>query len=235
MRRFATILFTLLAATMAMAQDAPQKPLRVGIGLLGSTYTGDLNTGGQSFTRFYPGMAFSLQFASPKLLSPQLNTGFGKFVAQDRDIAAIDGIQPNTYAETPYFFVDFRLRARFLRDRVIGPFVSAGIGMLGYTPKDMAGNNLLDNISSRKEEEVYGSLTASFPLSFGTEIRMSHFVSVALEYTFRPTGSDYLDNIGILGQRDGKDKVQSMLLSLYFTIDPERTINPNNMRGRDRR
>lgn len=235
MRNLAISFIILASALTAFGQAPIQKPLRVGVGLLGSTYAGDLSTNGKTFTRFYPGMGFSLQFASDKLLHPQLNTGFGKFVAQDRDIPAVDGVQPNTYVETPFFYVDFRLRARFLRERMIVPFASVGLGLLGYTPKDQEGINLLDNIGSRKEEEVYGSISAGFPLSLGTEIRLSHFVSLALEYTFRPTTSDYLDNVGLLGARDGKDKIHSLLLSIFFTIDPERTINPNNMRGRDRR
>lgn len=235
MRKLLTASLLVLLSGHLFGQAPEQKPLRVGMGLIGATYTGDLNTNGQTLYRFYPGLGFSLQFASPKLISPQLNAGFGKFVAQNRKLEAVEGVQPNTYAETPFFYVDFRLRARFLRELPVVPYVSAGIGMLGYTPRDIDGNNLLDNLSTRQEGETYGSLTAAFPLSLGAELTLSHFVSLGLEYTFRPTTSDYLDNIGLLGERSGKDKLHSLMLSIYFTIDPERTIDPNNMRGRDRR
>lgn len=235
MRKFCILILICGGFLFSHAQDLPQKPLRVGLGLLGAAYSGDLTTGGESLTRFYPGFGASLQFLNTKLLSPQLNTGFGKFVAQDRDIPAVDGVQPNTFVSTPFFYVDFRLRARFLREKMVVPYLSAGIGLFGYTPKDMNGNNLVDNVATREDEEIYGSLTAAFPLSLGLEINMSHVVSVGLEYTFRPTGTDYLDNISMLGLRDGKDKLHSLMLSIYFTIDPERTINPNDMRGRDRR
>ena len=218
-----------------LGQGAGQKPLRVGLGLLGATYVGDLNTNGEALYRFYPGMGFSLQFVSPRRISPQLNTGFGKFVAQNRDLEPVGTVVPNTYVETPFFYVDFRLKARFLRERMVSPYLSAGIGLLGYTPKGTDGKNLLDNLSTREDGETYGSITAGFPLSLGTELRMSPFVALGLEYTYRLTGSDYLDNIGLIGLRDGKDKLQSLMLSFYFTFDPERRINPNDMRGRDSR
>lgn len=236
-----TLLIALCCWMMhGIAQDAPQKPLRVGMGLLGAAYSGDLAQGEEAFTRFYPGIGVSLQFVNEKLISPQLNTGFGKFVAQDRDLAAVEGVQPNTFVATNFFFVDFRLRARFLREKAVVPYLSAGIGLLGYTPKDMNGNNLVDNVGTRAEGEIFGSLTAGFPLSLGTEIYLNHLLSVGMEYTFRPTGSDYLDNVGMLGTKAGKDKIHSVLLSMYFTIDPGGTLQPrtkssSGMRGRDRR
>ena len=224
----------LLVNAGLIAQTGPQKPLKMGLGLMGSAYVGDLNTNGESFSRFYPGVSISLQFASEKLIAPQLNTGFGRFLSQNRDLAAIDGIQPNTFVETPIFFVDFRLRVRFLRQTAINPYFSLGLGLLGYTPKDAAGNSLLDNLSTRVEGETYGSLTAGFPLSLGTEIQLSPLLGIGLEYTYRLTTSDYLDNISQLGPRAGNDKLQSLLLSLYITFDPNRPIN-NRIRGKDGR
>jgi hypothetical protein len=217
-----------------MAQSPEQKPLKLGVGLLGASYVGDLSTNGDALYRFYPGVSISLQFDSEKLIAPQLNTGFGKFMAQDRDLQGADGVQPNTYVETNFFFVDFRLRARFLRQTAFNPYFSLGIGLLGFTPKDMEGNSLLDNLSTRAEGETYGSITAGFPFSLGFEVVMSPLVGLGLEYTYRLTATDYLDNISQVGLRDGKDRIQSLLLSVYFTFDPNRSIN-NGIRGKDRR
>ncbi|MEM1001009.1 MAG: hypothetical protein AAGN35_28400, partial [Bacteroidota bacterium] len=183
---------------------------------------------------FHPGVSISLQFASEKLISPQLNTGFGRFVAQDRDLPAVEGVSPNRFVETPFFFVDFRLKARFLRETSFNPYASVGIGLLGFTPRDQDDNNLLDNISTRAEGETYGSLTAGFPLSLGAELQLSPLVGLGLEYTYRLTSSDYLDNIAQLGPRSGNDRLQSLLLSIYFTFDPNRSID-NSIRGKDRR
>ena len=234
MRVLRLCILLLLAASGAMAQTAQQKPLKIGVGLLGASYVGDLNVDGNALHRFHPGVSISLQFDSEKLITPQLNTGFAKVVAQNRDLQPVEGVSPNSFVETPFFFVDFRLRARFLREKAFHPYVSAGIGLLGYTPKDEDGNNLLDNISTRQEGETYGSITAGFPMSIGAELELSPLIGMGLEYTHRFTASDYLDNISQLGTRDGNDKLQSLLVSIYFTFDPNRSIN-NSIRGKDRR
>ncbi len=233
MKKIISIVLFALACTFAVAQQPMQKPLRLGVGLLGASYVGDLNTNGGSLERFSPGANLSLQFASDHLLSPQLNAGFGKFMAQDRDLKAVEGVQPNTFVQTSFFYVDLRLKARFLREAFVHPYLSAGVGLLGFTPKDGEDNSLIDNLASRKDGETFGSITAGLPLSTGFELAFSPIILVGLEYTYRITTTDYLDNIGQIGLRDGKDKLHSLLLTLYITFDPD-AMKSNGLKGRDR-
>jgi len=226
----------LLVKGMHAQNPAPaQSPLRLGFGISGTAYQGDLTTHNDRFYRFNPGFNASLQFASQKLITPQVNVGFGKFTAQDRDIAAVDGIQPNTFVETNFFNVDLRLKVRFFRKHMVNPYGSIGIGLLGYTPRDINGNGLVENTNTRNEDEIYGSITASFPLSAGIEVHMNPILSLGCEYTYRPTGTDYLDNIGQLGLAEGNDKLHTILLVVYFTLDPEGLNDWRNLRGRDSR
>jgi hypothetical protein len=227
------ILLLLAVGARAQAPAPIQTPLRLGIGLMGTSYIGDLNSNGGAWNRFSPGADLSLQFASEHLLSPQLNAGFGKIVAQDRTLAPVDGVVPNTFVQTPFFFVDLRLKARFLREAAVHPYLSAGVGLLGYTPRDLEGDNLIDNLATRKAGESYGSMTVGLPLSAGLELRLHPILHLGLEYTYRVTGSDYLDNIGQVGLRDGKDKMQSLLLTLYITFDPD-AAKSGTLQGRDR-
>jgi hypothetical protein len=233
MKKLVGFAMMLCWVTSLLAQQGPQSPLRLGLGLQGTTYVGDLNTDGTAWHRFSPGASLSLQFASKKLLSPQLNAGFGRIVAQDRSLEPVEGIQPNTFVQTPFFFLDLRLKARFLREAPIHPYLSAGVGMLGYSPKDGDGNNLIDNFATRYEGETYGSMSAAFPLSAGVEIPLHPILLLGLEYTYRPTTSDYLDNVGQAGLRPGKDKLQSLMLTLYVTFDPDAVTN-GSLRSRDR-
>lgn len=221
----------LLLSLPAFGQEE-QKPLRLGLGFFGAAYQGDLTTNGDALHRFHPGANLSIQFASPALITPQINVGFGRFVAQDRDISAEGGIQPNTFVDTRFFFADFRLKARFLREELFHPYASVGIGLLGFTPRDADGNNLLDNISTRNDNETYGTITASFPLSVGMEYELSPLAMIGLEYSFRPVTSDYLDNISELGPKSGNDRLQILMLSIYFTFDPSRTASNRGLRGK---
>ena len=209
-----------------------QKPLRLGLGMFGTAYRGDLTIDGEALHRFYPGFNVSLQFASEKLITPQLNFGFGRFVAQNRNLEPVGGISPNTFTDTRIFFVDFRLKARFLRTGYLHPYLATGIGLLGYTPKDAEGKTLLENFTSRQEGETYGTVTASFPLSLGIELDLHPLLTWGLEYSFRPTSSDYLDNISALGQRSGNDQLHLFTMSLYATFDPSWV--GKGLRGKDR-
>lgn len=217
-------------------EPAPaQSPLRLGFGFMGTAYQGDLTTQGTQFYRFNPGFNASLQFASQKLITPQVNAGFGKFTAQDRDIPAIDGVQPNTFVQTNFFFVDLRLKVRAFRRHKVNPYASIGIGLLGYTPRDEDGNGLVDNSNTRNPDELYGSITAGFPMSLGIEFHMNPIMSLGLEYTRRGTGTDYLDNIGQLGPAEGNDRLHHLQVTLFFTLDPDGLNDWRNLKGRDRR
>jgi hypothetical protein len=238
-RSLTAILFILLLHTGAKAQQpapqpAQQPPLKLGISFFGASYTGDLTPIGSGMDRFYPGFNLSFQFTNKKFISPQLNAGFSRIVAQDRDLQPVDGVQPNTFVETPYFYVDLRLRARFLREKRINPWLSAGVGMLGYSPRDVDNESLINTVSTRNPGETYGSLTAAFPFSIGTEIKLSTILSLGVEYTHRRSGSDYLDNIGQLGYRERKDKINAFLGTVFINFDPV-AMSAGKLRGKDQR
>ncbi len=216
-------------------QKAAQPPkIRLGIGMLASAYSGDLNYNGEQLYRFYPGMNFSLLFGKVKLISPQLNMGFGKFVSQNRLLVLDPQYAVNKYVETSFFYADFRLKVRFLRKSRIHPYFSLGPELFNFTPRDEKGNALSDNLESRKEEEIYGSVAFAFPMSLGFDLKLSHVFGLNAEYTFRPTNSDYLDNIGLLGLKSGKDKVNTFLLGFYVNFDPDYPIVRSFLRTKER-
>lgn len=229
------LFLTLLAIVCLCASaQAQRKPLKMGIGLLGAAYMGDMNQNGTELYKFYPGINSSFEFASHRRLVPQLALGYGKFVAQNRDLGVVDGIRLNTFVETTFFFGDFRLKYRFRKDRKVIPYLSAGFGILNYTPRDVEGNGLSDNISTRPDGEIYSSLAGTLPLSAGCEFKLSPLLSVSVEATHRRTGSDYLDNIGTLGARKGKDHLNTAAITMHLTFDPEHPINIGNLNGRQR-
>ena len=227
-------LFFILTLSLVCFANAQRKPLRMGLGMIGTAYQGDLNVDGTEFYRFYPGAHLTFEFASHKRLTTSLCGGYGRMVAQDRDLQPVDGIQPNIFASTNYFYADFRLKFRFRRDRKLIPYVSVGGGFLNYTPRDAEGNALADNFSTRKDGEEYGSITATLPLSAGIEYNFSKLLAVSVEYTHRRTTTDYLDNIGELGLREGKDHLNTLSLNIHITFDPENPILWMDHKGRDR-
>ena len=210
-----------LLPVMSSAQPAP-KPLQVGIGLMGASYIGDLTEESIYLRRIYPGGNIAIQFDGKAFLQPQFNVGFGKFAEQSDFLLpeATPEATPNRFVETSFFYTDLRMRGRFFRRRAIQPVLGAGVGLVFFNPKDAEGNSLGENIFPRLPDETYNTTVPSFSGSAGLVGRINDLLSISLEYTFRYTGTDYLDNIGMLGSRNGNDRLQHLTVGLFFTLRP---------------
>jgi LysM repeat protein len=158
----------------------------------------------------------------PKRLKVQLNAGFGKF-AEQYDVvkpSTDPNIRVNTFVETSFWYSDLRLKYRFPLSYRFHPFLTAGAGVLSFTPRDESGRSLEGATFSREADEVYSTIIPQIPVGAGVQARLNQSVSFSLEYLFRYTPTDYLDNIGRLGTRDGNDFLHGFQLSMYFTLSP---------------
>lgn len=225
MKKSVHIILFLLAPVLLMGQKGGI-PLKLGFGLSGFTYTGDFTEEDGNIQRYSPGGNFSLQFSGRKSLQFQLNTGFGRFTEQnDGPVFPSSGeIVPNDFVETSFFYTDIRLRYLFLKKLPVRPFFGAGLGLLFFSPRDQEGNYLGEDIFSRLEDETYLTTIGNFPLSAGLDIRLSHRLGLGIEYIHRITPTDYLDNIGKLGPREGNDLLRSFQFSIYLSLGQEQVI-----------
>ncbi|MCB0837638.1 MAG: outer membrane beta-barrel protein [Bacteroidetes bacterium] len=201
------------------AQNNTQKyPLQVGFGLSGVAYVGDLTNSTTRFQRVNPGANLSLQLATPRLLDLQVNGGFGKFSEQVDDGGGV--LEPaNSFVETQFFYGDLRLKLRFLKEKNIQPYLSAGAGIIVFAPRDVNGKHLTRNQSTRNEEEKYNTAIPQLPVVVGWQMILNQTLMVSMDYTYRFTPTDYLDNIGQLGPRKGFDVLHALQISLYFTLN----------------
>ncbi|MCZ2355801.1 MAG: hypothetical protein LC115_03760 [Bacteroidia bacterium] len=213
--------FTVMAQEVSDNEDKPILPkpaLKFGLGFLGITYNGDLNANEEYWHRFYPGGNLSLQFNSVRRLSPQLNIGFSKIIAQDRSLFQ-NGQKSNNYVETPFFWGNVLVKYRFYKTGRVRPHIAAGIGILGFNPKDIEGNNLASNQQTREPGETYSTTVLFFPLNAGVELKLNSFVAIALDYYRFNTTTDYLDNVGKLGKKRGKDILQGLQFTVFWMWD----------------
>ena len=219
------LLIVLFVYPLMMIAQPESVPLKLGISLVGFSYSGDLIEEGDQFRRFYPGSNFSIQFNGKKSLQLQVNTGFGRFTEQaDFPIIPTNTeVIPNDFVETSLFYIDLRAKYWFLKEQSIRPFIGFGLGMLFFNPKDAAGNFLGENIFTRLEDEEYSTTVVNFPLTIGAEMSITQNISLGLDYTYRITPTDYLDNIGKLGAKKGNDALHAIQLGLFFTLKPSTT------------
>lgn len=201
------------------AQEAA--PLRIGVGYTGTAYRGDLTTESAAMWRAEPGANFSVDLDNQKKIRPQLNIGFGRFTEQaDEPLPAPpEGIALSEFVRTSFFYADLRVQYRILRGKKVNPYLSIGAGLFSFQPRDASGNFLGENIFSRLPGEEYLTLIGSCPLSAGIDLPINNNIGLVIEYTYRMTGSDYLDNISQLGPDPGNDQLHTAQIKLCMTLD----------------
>ncbi|MEZ4772140.1 MAG: outer membrane beta-barrel protein [Bacteroidia bacterium] len=233
MKIFVSIcLVILFLPVISMAQPA-SPPLRLGLGFSGYSYLGDLVEQAPRVLRSYPGASLSLQFDGQKRIQMQMNAGFGSFTEQNDLVRTnpITEVIPNDFVQTSFFYTDLRLQVKLLRQSPVRPYLSMGAGLIFFNPRDASGNFLGENIYTRLDNENYSTIIAGFPATAGLEARMSKQLGISLEYTYRFTTSDYLDNIGKLGTKKGNDAIQAVQLSVLISLNPAPVpapAHPNN-------
>ena len=195
----------------------------IGVGMLNSSYIGDLNYGEKSYFRVYPGICFSGQFEGKSHFQAQINIGAGKFIEQydTYRIRPYGETVPNNFVNTSFLYGDLRFKYRFIRKRNFQPYISAGMGAFSFQPKDEEDYLLLPNTYSRPTKNTYASVVPSLPLSVGFRFHWIQNVHLGLEYTYRFTTTDYLDNVGKEGKRVGNDALQSLSIILYLAAKPQ--------------
>jgi hypothetical protein len=211
----------------AFAQ-APGNGIRIGLGIFGVNYIGDFTEKDPYFFRIHPGGNLSIQGDGPGRLQLQANLGYGFFSEQldNRRFDPPEGVKPNSFVTTTFFATDLRMKFRFFRKKNIQPYVQAGAGLLVFSPKDEKGRFLSEAFVTRAQGETYGTFTPQFPVAFGIQGRINSSLSIGIDYSYRFTSTDYLDNIGQLGFRKGNDALQIVQIALHFHIAPAKPEAP---------
>ncbi|TAE55075.1 MAG: hypothetical protein EAZ89_06060, partial [Bacteroidetes bacterium] len=199
--RLCVLLMLMLPALLPAQDSLKRTPLQVGLGFSAFSYVGDLSDPGLGYQRVYPGGEISLQPGNQKALRVQFHAGFGKFADQyDGELpAAPVGVTPPTFVQTQVIHGDLRLSYRLFPRAILQPYVSAGAGLLFFSPRDQNNRRLLAVSSSRPEGETYNTAIPQLPLAAGLQGRITPQVSLSLDYTYRFIPSDYLDNTGQTG------------------------------------
>jgi opacity protein-like surface antigen len=204
---------------VAQAARAPQgfPAVEVGLGLSAYAYSGELSAGRFAQT---PGPGFAAQalLDNRSLLTPVLTIAVGSFSAQRPDFPArIGGGQPNSFVQTRFTTGTLAVRARFLRAQRLRPYAGLGIGLILFFPHDAEGRALTGQASTRAPGEAYGNTALAFQLQAGGSYAISPLLSAYIHYTWLQTGTQYLDNIGQLGQAQN-DALHSLTLGLGLRL-----------------
>lgn len=217
------IVTCLSAPNLSFSQKKPGAP-HLGIGWTGLLYQGDLTMGETDYLRVYPGSNIFLQFANERAFRLRFSAGFGKIVEQvdQRPLLSEESRQTNNYFETNLFYFDLKLMRYFFRKGPVQPYLGFGPSLFFFNPKDQDGNFLIDNIFTREVGEEFATTIFVWPATVGLSFPLSKALRINADYTYRLNMSDYIDNIGLLGQAPGGDQLHAFQVSFDVRLGIDR-------------
>jgi len=185
-------------------------PFKVGISALGANYHGDLN---KTWEKFNLGFNFNLQFEKRKKLMPQINLTTSSITGQNPNHNPKKD-KYNNFVKTNFTALDLRMLYRFTPKKQGSFYTGIGSGILFFNPKDMNGNALIEDKTSRAENENYSNVTFILPVVIGYRRYINPYTSIYMEFSSINPQTKYLDNINQLGNYKKNDR----LFTLHFGI-----------------
>ncbi len=202
------ILFPALMPTFLLAQKN-YRGSEFGLFLGGSYYLGDLNRNGHfnSFTKPAGGIIYRYNF-NPRL-SFKANMLFGTLFADDARSGVPAQEQRNLHFKSPLTELAGEIEFNFM-NYVIGshrtlftPYVFVGIAGFKFNPKAQVDGNwfALQPLSTEGQETTFNGQKRyklnqlAIPFGVGVKAWISSRVGLALEWGWRKTFTDYLDDV----------------------------------------
>ena len=125
---------------------------------------------------------------------------------------------PNTFFKTTLVAVNFDLQYNLVDKENLKVYLSQGIGGIRFQPKDEFGNDLIDQTETRSINEEYRNLTLVLPTMVGVKYLLPNGYGIALQTGLYNTTTDYLDNIGTLGNKGGGDNIWSTRVQVSMPL-----------------
>ncbi len=207
----------ILAGTIAIGQKAPKKTKgfwaksQVNLAAGFSNYYGDLTQSFHIFNQCGYGLAAGLNYRIIPHLNARADIGFSKIHAKDSKNSRIDLQQRNLSFKS--FIWDFSAAVEYdvlnLNNYKVTPYVFAGFGAFYFNPytKDANGYKQFlqylgtegQGLAMYPDRKFYKRVQFEVPMGGGIKWAVSKKVNLAVEYKYRHTNTDYLDDVSRLG------------------------------------
>lgn len=217
MKKLILLTFFILTffSTISQAQTFELGEFGAVIGIGGNTYVGDLNPD-RNTRQFNMQVAFNRYVDDRVFFKWGINYGYiqGEFEPGD-DINL--GINPevNRYFSAKVLSTDLSFNWEVIQWSFIHVYTGAGIGFMDYSIEDSEGRNLNSRPGTRITNEEYDTRLAYFPINLGFVLFPQRQINLIFEQSWNLTNSDYLDNIGYIGDSSSDWILRRMFLVRY--------------------
>jgi hypothetical protein len=187
------------------------------LGISANAYKGDLSA---SYQKWTPAFHAGLKLNFKKRFNSHINLAIGSVSGENLNYAVPSEVTPaptpNTYFKTNFVTVNYDLQLHLLKYKGLMVYISQGIGLIRYEPKDAQNNKLLDNFSSRASNESYSNVSAVLPTQAGIQYILKNGYGIGFQAGWLNLQNDYIDNISLWSSRQKKDN--TLLYRFAFMV-----------------
>ena len=220
MLRFVKIvLFTAIIWLISTEAIYGQQLKLVSAGVSANAYRGDLNSRLEKWSNIFH---LGFRFNPSKKLNGSANLGIGFITGENFNYifesTNIPTPNPNRFFRTNVTTVNYELNYNFLEWKNFTFFISQGIGLLRFNPKDEFFDDFQDQPDTRAPNETFANITLMLPTQLGFLYLFPNDFGLNFQVGLMNSFTDYLDNISDWGNKDGGDNIVSMRFSFLVPI-----------------
>jgi hypothetical protein len=176
------------------------------IGVSANAYRGDLSTQHPKWSSaFHAGLKLNFK----KRLNSHLNLAIGTIMGQNPDYVFVSEMNPapspNLFFKTNFISANYDLQLNLLKYKGFIVYLSQGIGLIRYEPKDDTNETLQNKFDTRAANETYGNVSLMLPTQAGINYILKNGYGIGLQAGWLNPQTDYIDNISQWGNRQKKD------------------------------
>ena len=214
MRYVCLVIIIVFFNTITQAQ-LQSKNIILTLGFGGTSYRGDLT---QSFESWGGTFHAGVLFNKKKRVNGFIHLMMGGVRGNNPSYTFSAAATPNHYFKTSLFSVGYELRIHIIKKESYCLFVSPGISILRFNPKDEYNNPYSGQLATRAKGEEYSNIALMLPIKIGGAYYMPNGYGIGMDFGFLNPMTDYIDNISDWGNRKKKDNLMQLNLLLYIPI-----------------
>jgi hypothetical protein len=200
------ILFILLFLTplCSIAQiDKVTKFIEIGVSPI--SYKGDLSQGYQKWTS---GFHIGIKKNNKKKLNGHFNLMIGNVIGQNINYSfASNTGTPTRFFKSSLIALNYDLQFNLIKKDNFILYISQGVGLLRFTPKDEENNDLGQKFNTRAKNETFNNIALMLPHSIGVMYFLKNNYGGGFQIGRLTPTTDYIDNISQLSSYKKPDNI----------------------------
>lgn len=185
--------------------DGSEVPkFRVSVGIGTANYYGDLIKKSGFYTQTSYSFSAGLAYSFSNKLAARLDIGLQKLQGSDTKSGGAHKSRNLNFKSNVF---DFALSGEYtilnLENFPVSPYIHAGIGVLLFNPFTNDATGKKQSLSELNTEgqglpgfkSPYSKAALEFPIGIGVKYPLNEKLTLALDFNYRITGTDYLDDV----------------------------------------